>query len=132
MLIYRGTRCLLGRQHRFAPGMWSCLAGFVEPGETIEAAVRREAYEEAGVPIGRVRYAGSQPWPFPASLMLGCLAEAQGEALDIDSRELDDARWFERDEVARMLVRSESDAQPRLPGPVAIAHHLARLWLEQG
>jgi len=82
------------------------------------------------VRIGRVRYAGSQPWPFPASLMLGCLAETDSVALDIDSHELAAARWFDRDEITAMLARCDSDAEPRLPGPIAIAHHLVRYWLE--
>jgi len=130
MLIARGDHCLFGRQHRFAPDFWSCLAGFVETGETLEAAVRREAYEEAGVTVGAVRYLGSQPWPFPSSLMLGCHAEALDETLDIDRRELADARWFERTEVASMLANCHADNGPRVPAPVAIAHHLVRCWLE--
>ena len=129
MLAVAGERCLLGRQARFAKGMWSCLAGFVEPGETIEEAVRRETREEAGIVCGRVAYFASQPWPFPMSLMIGCHAGALTTELTIDRSELEDARWFERDEVAAMMQR-------RHPGgltvahPVAIAYHLIRAWLE--
>ncbi len=129
MLAVAGERCLLGRQARFAKGQWSCLAGFVEPGETIEEAVRRETREEAGIVCGRVAYFASQPWPFPMSLMIGCHARALTTELTIDRSELEDVRWFDRDEVAAMILR-------RHPGglmvthPVAIAHHLIRAWLE--
>src|SRR5262249_22009473 len=102
MLAVAGERCVLGRSYRLQPGMWSCLAGFVEPGEAIEDAVRRETREEAGIVCGRVRYFASQPWPFPTSLMIGCHAEACSSEIVIDRSELDDARWFEREEVAAM------------------------------
>ena len=108
MLPVAGERCVLGRSHRFQPGMWSCLAGFVEPGEAIEDAVRREAREEAGIICGRVSYFASQPWPFPTSLMIGCHAEALSREIVIDRVELDDARWFDREEVAAMLLRTSS------------------------
>src|ERR1700674_4351030 len=103
MLAIDGERCLLGRQSRFPPGMWSCLAGFVEPGESIEEAVRRETLEEAGVRTGAVAYFASQPWPFPMSIMIGCFAAAETNALVIDRKELEDARWFSRDEARFML-----------------------------
>jgi NAD+ diphosphatase len=131
MLVVHGDQCLLGRQPRFGKGMWSCLAGFVEPGETIEDAVRRETLEEAGVVCGRVSYFASQPWPFPMSLMIGCHGEALTTEITIDRTELEDARWFPRDEVAAMLMH-------RHPGgltathPYAIAHHIIRAWLEGG
>jgi NAD+ diphosphatase len=129
MLISDGERCLLGRQSRFLPGMYSCLAGFLEPGETVEDAVRRETFEEAGVRVGAVRYVASQPWPFPANLMIGCRAEALGEEIVVDRSELEDARWFGRDEVAAMLDGRHPDG---LRGPVrmAIAYHLIRGWLD--
>ncbi len=131
MLAVAGERCLLGRQARFAQGMWSCLAGFVEPGETIEDAVRRETQEEAGIVCGQVRYFASQPWPFPSSLMIGCHAEAMSFQIAMDRNELEDARWFTRDEVAAMLRGRHPDGLTT-PPPVAIAHHIIRNWVERG
>jgi NAD+ diphosphatase len=131
MLAVQGERCLLGRSHRFQAGMWSCLAGFVEPGEVIEEAVRREVLEEAGIACGRVRYFASQPWPFPTSLMIGCHAEALSSEIVVDRSELDDARWFTRDEVASMLARQHPDGFTA-PHPVAIAYHIIRAWVEDG
>jgi NAD+ diphosphatase len=122
-------RCLLGRQARFAPGMYSCLAGFVEPGETIEDAVRRETFEEAGIRLGRVRYHSSQPWPFPASLMIGCHGEALTTDITRDETELEAARWFSRDEVKAMLAGIHPDGI-QCPPRIAIAHHLVRTWAE--
>lgn len=130
MLPVAGERCVLGRSHRFQPGMWSCLAGFVEPGEAIEDAVRRETREEAGIICGRVSYFASQPWPFPTSLMIGCHAEALSREIVIDRVELDDARWFDRDEVAAMLLRIHPDGLTT-PPTVAIAYHIVRAWVEE-
>jgi NAD+ diphosphatase len=129
MLVARGERCLLGRQARFAAGMYSCLAGFMEPGETIESAVRRETFEETGIRVGAVRYMASQPWPFPSSIMIGCHGEATSETLAVDREELEDARWFSREEVRLMLRREHPDGL-FTPPPVAIAHHLVREWVE--
>jgi NAD+ diphosphatase len=129
MLAAKGEQCLLGRQSRFPPGMWSCLAGFVEPGEAIEDAVRRETREEADILCGQVTYLASQPWPFPMSLMIGCHAEAVSEEITVDRSELEDARWFPRDEVALMLVRRHPD-RIFTPPPIAIAHHIVRAWVE--
>jgi NAD+ diphosphatase len=129
MLAICGERCLLGRSHRFQPGMWSCLAGFVEPGEAIEEAVRRETREESGIVLGRVNYFASQPWPFPTSLMIGCHAEALSHEITIERAELEDARWFPREEVALMLARAHPEGFTA-PHPFAIAHHIIRAWLE--
>jgi NAD+ diphosphatase len=129
MLAIAGEHCLLGRQARFARGMWSCLAGFVEPGESIEDAVRREVREEAGIACGSVGYFASQPWPFPSSLMIGCHTEALSHDVVVDRDELEDARWFDRDEVAAMLLRQHRDGLTT-PPPVAIAHHIIRAWVE--
>lgn len=129
MLVARGEHCLLGRQQRFAPGSYSCLAGFVSPGETIEDAVRREVKEEAGLRVGQVRYLLSQPWPFPSSLMIGCIGTTDEEHIVIDRHELEDARWFTRDEAAAMLQRRHPEGLVT-PPPMAIAHHLIRAWVD--
>jgi NAD+ diphosphatase len=132
MLAVRGERCLLGRGRRRVGTRFSCLAGFMEPGETLEEAVRREILEESGIEVGRVRYLASQPWPFPSSLMMGFLAEALTEDITIDPDELAEARWFERDEVRTMVERSRSDdpipGMVTLPPPLAIGHQIARRW----
>jgi len=129
MLASDGERCLLGRSPRFVPTMWSCLAGFVEPGEAIEDAVRRETREEAGIACGRVTYFASQPWPFPTTLMIGCHAEALSRDIVVDREELEDARWFSKSEVETMLLRKHPQGLTT-PPPVAISHHLIRAWVE--
>lgn len=129
MLTVSGDKGLLGRSGRFAATMWSCLAGFVEPGEAIEDAVRRETLEEAGVKCGRVKYLYSQPWPFPMSLMIGAHAEALNEDLTMDKNELVGLRWFSKDECAAMLLRKHPEGLT-CPPPVAIAHHIIRSWVE--
>ena len=131
MLAVDGDACLLGRQPRFPKGMYSALAGFVEPGETIEAAVRREIWEEAHVACRAVRYFASQPWPFPASLMIGCFAEAGGRGLEVDRVELEDARWFSREETVQLIERRHA-ARLTAPTPMAIAHHLLKRWAYEG
>lgn len=133
---------LLGRQGRMPPGMYSALAGFMEPGESIEEAVRREIMEEAGVVTGAVRYLVSQPWPFPSSLMIGCIAETLEHHITVDRDELEDARWFTRDEAAAMLERGKQRLaptdpppadnplnEPWMPPPLSLAHQIARRWL---
>jgi NAD+ diphosphatase len=121
--------CLLGRGAHFAPGMYSCLAGFVEPGETIENAVRRETQEESGIQIGRVRYHASQPWPMPHTLMIGCYSEALSFDIVRDEVELEDCRWFTRDQVSALLEMTGADGRSSPPRG-AIAHRLMRDWLE--
>ena len=128
MLVTDGERCVLAREARFPPGMYSAIAGFVEPGDDLEHAVRRETKEEIGLEIEAVRYELSQPWPFPHSLMLGCMASAKFNELNVDTAELETARWFDRDEVAAMLEGRHADGLT-LPGPHAIAHALVRRWL---
>ena len=116
--IRRGEQILLARNHRFPPGRFSVLAGFVEPGETLEEAVAREVREEVGIRVRDIRYFGSQPWPFPNSLMLGFTAEyAEGE-LVVDESELAEAHWFTRDNL------------PDLPPPISIARRLIEDFLE--
>lgn len=128
MLAEHEGRVLLGRQPRFPPERYSALAGFVEVGEALEDAVARELFEEAGVRVRDVRYVGSQPWPFPSSLMIACTAVAEGEALTIDRTELEDACWFTRDEVAAAMA-GEPGAAFIAPPPFAIAHSLLAHWL---
>ena len=127
MLASLGERCLVGRGREFPPGMFSALAGFLEPGETIEEGVRREILEEAGIVVGKVRYHASQPWAFPSSLMIGCLAEAQSEEISLGDDELAEARWLEREEV-RALLSGHRREGLFLPPPMAVAHHLLRGW----
>ena len=129
MLAVDGDNCLLGRQARFPKSMYSCLAGFLEPGETIEDAVRREIFEEAGIACGAVGYLASQPWPFPASLMIGCIAQATTRDLHVDGVELEDARWFSREEAGSML-EGRHPGKLSAPHPMAIANHILRAWVE--
>lgn len=129
MLVTSGDRCLMGRQKQFPPGMWSCLAGFVEIAETIEDAVKREILEESGITCTDVKYYMTQPWPYPSSLMIGCTAVATSDAITVDHAELEDCRWFNRDEAMLMLKRTHPDGLNG-PHPFAIAHHLLRQWLE--
>jgi NAD+ diphosphatase len=127
MLVRQGNRTLLGRSAGWPEAMYSCLAGFVEPGESIEAAVRREVLEETGVQVGAVRYVASQPWPFPASLMLGCVAEAISEAITLDPAELEAAMWCPREDLLAAHAGLREDL--KLPRPGSIAHFLLTNWL---
>jgi NAD+ diphosphatase len=131
MLAVRDDKCLLGRQKAWRPGFWSCLAGFVEPGETIEQAAAREIFEEAGVRCSApADYLFCQPWPFPSSLMIGLILGAESEEIVIDGSELETARWFSREETAAMMAgrHPEAFAPPRF----AIAHHVIKAWLDRG
>lgn len=128
MLAERDRRLLLGRQYHYPPNRYSALAGFVEVGETIEDAVARELKEEAGIDVTDVTYVASQPWPFPSSLMVGCMSHALSDELTIDFAELEDARWFTRDEVAAAL-EGRADAPFLPPPPHAIARTLLEHWL---
>ncbi len=120
MSVERGDEILLGRSPRFPKGMYSVLAGFVEPGETLEEAVKREIMEEAGVEVGDIRYLASQPWPFPHSLMIGFTSRYLGGELVVDRGELEDARWFSRDNM------------PTLPSPISISRLLIEDFLSRG
>jgi NAD+ diphosphatase len=132
MLAVRGERALLGRNKRRPGSRFSCLAGFMEPGETLEECVRREVHEESGIRVGRVRYLACQPWPFPSSLMMGFLCEGLTEEITVDPEELAEARWFEREEIRAMVARAatgpDDATQVSVPGPVAIAHQICRRW----
>lgn len=128
MLAEHEGRLLLGRQPHYPPARYSALAGFVEVGENIEAAVARELYEEAGIQVRDIRYLASQPWPFPSSLMLGCHAEAESDALTIDTAELEDARWFTREDVGAALAGA-ADGPFQPPPRSAIARTLLERWL---
>ncbi len=127
MLITRGNSVLVGRNANWPEGMYSLLAGFVEPGETLEAAVRREVQEESGIQVGAVRYLASQPWPFPASLMFGCIGEATSEAITLDPVELEDALWVTREEMVAVMAGRHPRIKPARRG--AIAHFLIANWL---
>ena len=133
MLTVKGDKCLLGRSHHFPPGMYSALAGFVEAGETMESAVRRETFEESGVRVGKVTYHATQPWPFPHTLMIGCYGEALDTKIIKDEGELDDCRWFSREEVREILAGegpTNEDGSPKyfMPPPMAIANRLVTDW----
>ncbi len=127
MLVTYGDKCLLGRQKSWPRGMHSTLAGFVEPGETLEMAVAREVFEESGVPVHDVRYHSSQPWPFPTSLMLGFHARALSEELNVNTDELESAAWFERDWVIEQTRRHSDEF--KLPRRDSIARQLCEDWL---
>jgi NAD+ diphosphatase len=129
MLAEHGGKVLLGRQPQYPAGRFSALAGFVEPGESIEEAVARELREEAGIEVSHVRYVGSQPWPFPGQLMIACIAEASGTAITLDEKELEAAMWVDRDGV-RAALEGATGAPFLAPPPFAIANTLLRRWLE--
>ena len=124
VLVSHGDRCLLGRQANWPEGRYSTIAGFVEPGESLEDAVRREVYEETNIHVETVRYHSSQPWPFPSSLMLGFMAESSSTDIELNDGELEDARWFTRKELRSGF--------PKLPFRISIARRLVDHWLEGG
>jgi NAD+ diphosphatase len=127
MLAEHDGRVLLGRQPQYPEGRYSALAGFVEPGESLEEAVARELREEAGIEVSDIVYVASQPWPFPGQLMIACVAKAESDVLVLDRNELDDAKWVDRAEVAAALA-GKPDAPFIAPPPFAIAHTLLRHW----
>ncbi|KAJ8285243.1 hypothetical protein GJAV_G00024580 [Gymnothorax javanicus] len=123
-----GNQCLLGRKKTFPARMFSCLAGFIEPGEAIEDAVRREVEEESGVKVGPVQYVSSQPWPMPSSLMIGCLAVAVSTDIKVDQNEIEEARWFTRQQAIDVLMKNDKPAFS-VPPKQAIAHQLLKYWI---
>ncbi|OYW44212.1 MAG: NADH pyrophosphatase [Sphingomonadales bacterium 32-68-7] len=131
MLVEHDGKLLLGRSARYPPRSYSALAGFIEPGESIEEAVAREVQEEAGVRVRDVRYIASQPWPFPSQLMIGCHALADSPDLTIDPSEIEDARWFARAEVAEAMEKGPDSPTFVAPLREAIAHSMLAWWLEQ-
>ena len=129
MLPYHGDRCMLGRQEAWPKGMFSALAGFLEPGESIEEACARELAEEAGLRTRKVRYHSTQPWPYPSSLMIGLIAEVEDDEGTPDQTELSEVRWFTRDEARDLLAGKAPGAAA--PNPMAIAHQLIKAWVEE-
>ncbi|KAM4616884.1 NAD-capped RNA hydrolase NUDT12 [Polymixia lowei] len=123
-----GNQCMLGRKKIFPVGMFSCLAGFIEPGETIEDGVRREVEEESGVKVGPVQYVSCQPWPMPSNLMIGCLAVAVSTDIKVDENEIEEARWFTRQQVIDSLFKGANPVFT-LPPRQTIAHQLVKYWI---
>lgn len=134
MLVTDGTHCVLAHEPRYAAGMFSAIAGFIEPGEDIAHAVKRETFEELGLEVADVRVVQSQPWPFPHSLMIGCVATIRGAGakptLTIDPTEIVEARWFDRAEAASLLDKTHPDGL-WVPGGQAIAHHLIKAFVDE-
>ncbi|MCU0522193.1 MAG: NAD(+) diphosphatase [Anaerolineae bacterium] len=128
VLVTAGERCLLGRQPRWPKGRYSNVAGFVEPGESLETAIAREVYEETGIAIRGVEYHSSQPWPFPQSLMVGFTAEAASEEIHLNDGELEDARWFTRSSIRTELLEGVLS----LPSPYSVSFHLIEDWYDLG
>jgi NAD+ diphosphatase len=131
MLATHNGRALLGRQKSWPAKMFSALAGFLEPGESIEEAVARELDEEAGVRVSSVQYHSTQPWPYPSSLMIGCFASAVTDEINVDGIEIAEARWFER-ETLKAAIEGRGDGSMFVPPPMAIAHQLVKAWVESG
>ena len=134
MLAVKGDQCLLGRGVGFRAGFISALAGFIEPGETVEEGCARELFEEAGVKMTGARIVANQPWPFPSQLMIGLIAEVESYDLTIDTHEISQAIWFSRDEARQLLSEAgctRDGVTLRAPPPIAIAHHLIRIWVDE-
>lgn len=131
MLVVSGDRCLLGRDPRWPPGTYSTLAGFVEPGESLEEAVAREVFEETGVRVHDIDYMASQPWPFPASIMLGFRAQASTTALQLDTDEVEDARWFSAEEIETFSEWGDENASFKVPRRDSIARFLIDTWVAE-
>jgi NAD+ diphosphatase len=131
MAVWRDDSILLGRRRNATAPVYSTLAGFIDQGETIEEAVRREVLEESGIEVDEVRYLTSQPWPFPSSLMIGCHAHATSFESKVDDIELEDVRWFDRDSVRRAVYEPSPDLGFSVPGRIAIAHHLIKAWVDR-
>ena len=127
MLILHRNSVLMGRSPQWPEGMYSLLAGFVEPGESIEAAVRRETFEETGVRVGEVGYLSSQPWPFPSSLMFGCIGHATSTEIKVDPNEIEDALWVTREEMMEVVAGNSAVMKAARPG--SIARFLIENWL---
>ena len=135
MLAVLGDKCLLGRGPGFRAGYISALAGFIEPGETIEEGCARELFEEVGVTMTHARIVANQPWPFPSQLMIGLIATVESLDLTLDTHEISEAIWFNREEARALLSEggcTRDGATLRAPPPLAIAHHLIRLWVDEG
>lgn len=130
MLAEHDGRVLVARQPGFPPGFFSALAGFVEPGESLEEAVVRELFEESGIRVSNVTYAASQPWPFPSSLMIGCFASAEDDRITLDTNELEAAMWVDRADVTAALA-GDMAAPFMVPPPLAIARYLLEEWVER-
>lgn len=128
VLVTHGQKCLLARQSIWKPGRFATIAGFVEPGESLEHAVVRETFEETGIRIDTVTYHSSQPWPFPCSIMLGFIATANSDAIEIDGQEIEDARWFSRQDIFREL----NNGTLFLPPTISISYHLIAHWFNYG
>ena len=128
MMVFNEDKALLGRSSIWPKGMFSCLAGFMEPGESVEAAVKRETFEETGILVENVKYVTSQPWPFPSSLMIGCIAKAKSNEILIDKDELEDARWFTREEI-RQAIETKTTWWPARKG--SIARFLISQWVKK-